>query len=288
MDSAVRPLNYDLVKDLLQPRPTECHKGHFGHVLVVGGDAGMGGAALMAAEACARTGAGLTSVATHPSHASSFLVRRPELMVVGLDDVHVINGLGERATTLVLGPGLGRSAWSEAVFATTLALATQRQLPLVLDADGLNMLAALRQTQASPEKGKWILTPHAGEAARLLGTTREAVEADREGSVRALFEQYGGAVLLKGHGTLVCYQRDTRVMIERCQHGNPGMATGGMGDVLSGILGGLLAQGLSLEDAIRLGVCLHGKAGDLAAAAGGERGTLATDLFPYLRTLLNP
>jgi NAD(P)H-hydrate epimerase len=288
MDSPIRPLAYDHVKDLLQPRDPDSHKGHYGHVLVVGGDAGMGGAALMAAEACARTGAGLTSVATHPLHAASFLVRRPELMVVGLDDFHVINALGERATTLVLGPGLGRSAWSESAFAQTLALATSRQLPLVLDADGLNLLATLRQSQPDSPPGKWLLTPHAGEAARLLGTTRDAVEADREGSVRTLQARYGGVALLKGRGTLVCYLRGMRRIVERCQHGNPGMATGGMGDVLSGILGGLLAQGLELCDAARLGVCLHGRAADLATAADGERGLLASDLFPHLRSLLNP
>jgi NAD(P)H-hydrate epimerase len=288
MDSAIRPLAYDQVKDLLQPRDPESHKGNFGYVMVVGGDAGMGGAALMAAEACARTGAGLTSVATHPSHAASFLVRRPELMVVGLNDFHVINGLGERATTLVLGPGLGRSAWSESAFAQALALGTSRQLPMVLDADGLNLLATLWQSQPNSPPGNWLLTPHAGEAARLLGTTRDAVEADREGAVRALQTRYGGVALLKGRGTLVCYLRGARQQVERCQHGNPGMATGGMGDVLSGILGGLLAQGLELADAARLGVCLHGRAADLAATADGERGLLATDLFPPLRTLLNP
>ncbi|MDR0781456.1 MAG: NAD(P)H-hydrate dehydratase [Pseudomonadales bacterium] len=288
MASSIRPLCYDQVKHLLPPRSADSHKGHYGHVLVVGGDAGMGGAALMAAEAAARTGAGLTSVATHPAHAGSFLVRRPELMVAGLSEFHLIDSLGARATTLVLGPGLGRSAWSEAAFTHTLALAAKAQLPLVLDADGLNLLAALPSAPPSATPGLWLLTPHAGEAARLLGSTRAAVEADRAGAVRALQARYGGVALLKGPGTLVCYPRGARQTVECCQHGNPGMATGGMGDVLSGILGGLLAQGMTLDAAARLGVCLHSKAADLAAAADGERGLLATDLFPFLRALLNP
>ena len=158
---------------------------------------------------------------------------------------------------------------------------------MVLDADGLNLLAA--GGAANPENPvcKWILTPHAGEAARLLATSREAVEADREAAVRALQHQFGGVALLKGPGTLVCYTRGNRQHVDICQHGNPGMATGGMGDVLSGIVGGLLAQGLALEDAARLGVCLHSKAADLAAGQG-QRGLLASDLFPLLRQLLNP
>ena len=288
MSSSIQPLNYELVKHLLHPRAADCHKGHFGHVLVVGGDAGMGGAVLMAAEASARTGAGLTSVATHPSHAASFMVRRPELMVLGAEHPHVINALGERATTLVLGPGLGRSAWSAAMFDQALALATRCAIPVILDADGLNLLAAIGHTHPSAKRGNWILTPHAGEAARLLTTTREAVEANREDAVRSMQQQYGGVAILKGHGTLVCYERDGSQAVERCQHGNPGMATGGMGDVLSGILGGLVAQGLPPHDATRLGVCLHAKSGDVAAQASGERGLLATDLLVPLRDLLNP
>ncbi|MDR2213980.1 MAG: NAD(P)H-hydrate dehydratase [Pseudomonadales bacterium] len=286
MASALRSLVYDQLKLLLPPRRPDSHKGHYGHVLVVGGGIGMGGAALMAAEAAARSGAGLTSVVTHPSHAGNFLARCPELMVTGANDAQVINALGERATTLVVGPGLGRDPWAKSMFVQTLALALRQQLPVVVDADGLGLLA-IPPTRPDPQP-QWLLTPHAGEAARLLGSSREEVEANREAAVRALQRRYGGVALLKGHGTLVCYERGARQVVECCRHGNPGMASGGMGDVLSGILGGLLAQGLPLRDAARLGVCLHGKAADLAAEAGGERGLLATDLFAHLRPLLNP
>ena len=287
MTSQLRPLRYDQLVHLLPPRAESSHKGDFGHVLVVGGDRGLGGAALMAAEAAARTGAGLTSVATHPAHATSFLARRPELMVAALEDIHVINVLAERASCFVLGPGLGLSAWSEAAFATCITLARKRQLPLVLDADGLNFLAASGHPGPDSTQCEWILTPHAGEAARLLHTTRDTVEAERETAVRELQTRYGGVAVLKGAGTLVCYLHGKRQLVDICQHGNPGMATGGMGDVLSGILGGLLAQGLNLANAARLGVCLHSKAADLAAM-DGQRGMLATDLLIPLRHLLNP
>lgn len=285
MNRALQPLSYDQVKTLLVPRAADTHKGHYGHTLVVGGASGMGGACLMAAEAAARCGSGLTSVATHPDHAGYFLLRRPELMVAAAATADVINALGMRATTLVLGPGLGHGAWSAALHSATLALAVQRDLPLVLDADGLNLMNA---PPAQAVASQWILTPHAGEAARLLGLTRGHLEQDRESAARALQARYGGVVVLKGQGTLVCYREGGQQHLERCIHGNPGMATGGMGDVLSGILGALLAQGLTLAQAARLGVCLHSKAADMAAQAEGQRGLLATDLFPYLRTLLNP
>lgn len=288
MDHSLRPLSYDTLRPLLRPRESNSHKGDYGHVLILGGAPGTGGAALLAAEASARTGAGLTSVATHPDHAHALLARRPELMVRGTTDPDVINAMMARASVLVAGPGLGLENWGRQLLRTALLAANAQGLPLVLDADALNLLSEEHRTAGSTPNSKWILTPHSGEAARLLQQPRASIEADRATAVRALQNRYGGVAVLKGPGTLVCYDQQGRQQVDTCVHGNPGMATGGMGDVLSGIIGALLAQGLSLADAARLGVCLHSRAADLEAEAQGERGMLASDLLPHLRTLLNP
>jgi ADP-dependent NAD(P)H-hydrate dehydratase / NAD(P)H-hydrate epimerase len=287
MPEAIRLLNYDALKLLLPARPRDSHKGDFGHVLVLGGDQGMGGAALLAAEAAARSGAGLSSVATRPAHVAALLQRRPELMVRGIDQATELDSLLARATVLVVGPGLGQSAWARDCLGTTLQHCYRQELPLVLDADALNWLAKDPQLLQG-NTGKWILTPHAGEASRLLGCSRNEVEQDREAAVRSLQERYGGVAILKGADTLVCHASAGRQQLGRCAHGNAGMASGGMGDVLSGVLGALLAQHLALADSARLGVCIHARAGDLAAAQDGQRGLLASDLFPYIRRLLNP
>jgi hydroxyethylthiazole kinase-like uncharacterized protein yjeF len=288
MSHSLRPLSYDNLRHLLPQRARDSHKGSFGHVLVVGGAPGFGGAALLAAEAAARTGAGLTSVATYPGHVTALFSRRPELMVHGADDPDVINVLLARATALVAGPGLGQEAWGLGLLQAALQGALKQALPLVMDADALNLLSAGRLGTGLSNYSKWILTPHPGEAARLLQLPLAAIESDREGAARALQLRFGGIAVLKGAGTLVCFDQHGRQQVEACVHGNPGMATGGMGDVLSGIIGALLAQGFAPADAARLGVSLHSKAADLEAAAHGERGMLASDLFPHLRTLLNP
>lgn len=284
----VHPLSYDSLKALLPPRAADSHKGDFGHVLVVGGDRGMGGAVSMAGEAAARSGAGLTSIATRHEHVAALIARRPELMVRGIDGGAELEALLERATVLVLGPGLGQSEWSRDLLGHTLNGAARRTLPVVLDADALNWL--VRDPTLMPQglHGKCLLTPHPGEAARLLGVEGDTINADRPAAALALQRKFGGAAVLKGSGTLVCYPHGERIHVEACGHGNPGMASGGMGDVLSGVLGALLAQGYSLADSVRLGVCIHSKAADLAAAADGQRGLLATDLLPYIRRLLNP
>jgi NAD(P)H-hydrate epimerase len=286
--TAVHPLFYDALKLLLTPRARDSHKGDFGHVLVVGGDHGMGGAVLMAASAAARSGAGLTSVATRAEHVSALISQRPELMVRGIASGSDMTPLLEHATVLVLGPGLGQSPWSLDCLRQALQVALARDLRLVLDADALNWLSKDPALLPQGLRGKCLLTPHAGEAARLLGISRETVTADRPAAVIALQQKYGGAVVLKGAGTLICYAQGDRVQVLSCGHGNPGMASGGMGDVLSGVLGALLAQHFSLADSVRIGVCVHSKAADIAAENAGQRGLLASDLLPHIRRLLNP
>lgn len=280
-------IDYDSLKHLLAGRPREAHKGDFGHVLVVGGARGLGGAALMAAEAALRTGAGLVSAATHPSHVSAFLARRPEIMARGLEQDLDLRALLDQATAVVAGPGLGRSDWSRAQLHMTLEVCRQRRLPLVLDADALNLIADGVFRDTGETLSQAILTPHPGEAARLLRLSSTVVQSDREAAALELQARFGGVVVLKGAGTLVCHEKDGSRHLARCTQGNPGMASGGMGDVLSGVLGALLAQQHPLPEAAMLGVCLHAASGD-HAADDGERGMLACDLLPWLRRLANP
>jgi NAD(P)H-hydrate epimerase len=272
---AVRRIDYQALAPLLPPRRRNAHKGDHGHVLVIGGEHGMSGAARMAAEAAARVGAGLVSVATRASHAALLSAARPELMCHGIEDVDELEPLLHRASVVAIGPGLGLDAWGRRMLARVL----QCHLPLVLDADALNLLAIepLRHD-------KWVLTPHPGEAARMLGCSSEEIQADRFAAVAALEASYGGTVILKGSGSLVLGVDGESAL---CSEGNPGMASGGMGDVLTGTIAGLIAQGLALREAARLGVAMHAAAAD-AAAREGERGMLATDLLPHLRRLANP
>jgi NAD(P)H-hydrate epimerase len=254
------------------------HKGHFGHVLIVGGDCGFGGAARMAGEGAARSGAGLTSIATRAAHAGVLASQRPEIMCHGVEDPESLAPLMARATVLAVGPGLGRGEWGRAMLGAALAA----ESPLIIDADGLNLLA---ESPLDRPRGKQprILTPHPGEAGRLLACSSREIEANRFAAARLIAERYQATVVLKGAGTLVC---EPGAATWVCEGGNPGMGSGGMGDVLSGIIAGLLAQGLAPPVAARAGAILHAAAAD-RAALDGERGLLAGDLMLPLRALVN-
>jgi NAD(P)H-hydrate epimerase len=273
---AARRIDSAQVFDNLPPRARAAHKGRFGHVLIAGGDAGSGGAVRLAGESAQRVGAGLVSVVTRAEHVAPLLAARPELMVHATADGRVPEALAERATVVALGPGLGQNEWGRGLWRQGVAL----DKPLVLDADGLNLLATEPRV-----RGNWILTPHPGEAARLLDTTVASIEADRFAALAMLVERFDAAVVLKGAGTLVGAPGDEPPYL--CDRGNPGMASGGMGDTLTGIIAGLLAQGLDGATAARVGVWLHGVAADRAAASG-ERGLLAGDVIAELRPLVNP
>ncbi len=255
------------------PRRRSAHKGYFGHVLVIGGDAGFSGAVRLAAEAAARVGAGLVSVATRAAHAAFINLTRPEIMSHGIETAKDLDALRRRASVVAVGPGLGRSPWAVELFEA----ACQCDLPMVVDADALNLLANMPASRQN-----WVLTPHPGEAARLLQTSVAEIQRDRFAAVKALQERYGGVCVLKGAGSLIC---DGAAMTVNMT-GNPGMASGGMGDVLSGVVAGLIAQGLHPADAARAAVVLHGAAAD-RAATDGERGMLAGDLMHHLRALVN-
>lgn len=266
----------DALPGWLPPRPRDSHKGDYGHVLCIGGDHGSGGAILLCAQAALRTGAGLASVATRADHVPALLARQPEAMAHAVESTQDLLPLLARATVVAIGPGLGQGEWGRAMLAAALACGK----PLVLDADALNQLAAA--PQALPEDA--ILTPHPGEAARLLGRDGDAVQSDRRAAAESLAARFGCAVVLKGAGSLVAAPgRTTRIVAA----GNPGMATGGMGDLLTGVVSALRAQGLPAFDAASCGALLHAHAGDVAAR-DGMRGLLPTDLLPRLRECANP
>jgi NAD(P)H-hydrate epimerase len=260
---------------LLPRRRRTTHKGQQGHVLVIGGNLGMAGAARLAGEAALRVGAGLVTVATRQENVASVVAQRPELICRGVERAEDLGALLDRADVLAMGPGMGQDAWAASMFEAALA----REMPTVLDADALNLLA-----RTSLSRECWILTPHPGEAGRLLGTDGAAVQRDRLGSANAIAKRYGGVTVLKGAGTLVV-ARDALPAI--CDQGNPGMASPGMGDVLTGVIAGIAAQTSDLAGAARAGVLVHAMAGDMSARRG-ERGMLATDLFTYLPTCVNP
>lgn len=285
IEPSVRMLSYEDQIRKLPVRNRNAHKMNHGHVLVVGGDQGMAGAVAMAAEAAMYSGAGLVSVATHPTSVNSLVARRPEVMTKSVTTPDELKALINRATVVVVGPGLGNdslgndslggdSAWGSELFDIVL----ESELPMIIDADGLNRLSRL--PQQSTRRDNWILTPHPGEARNLLGKN---VQVNRLASVKQLQEKYGGVCLLKGAGTLIASRHDVWL----CPYGNPGMSVAGMGDVLSGLIGGLVAQGLDMNDAACLGVIVHSLAADNITARQGERGLLATQLLPEIRKLLN-
>ncbi|MFP4252172.1 MAG: NAD(P)H-hydrate dehydratase [Guyparkeria sp.] len=258
----------------LGPRAVDGHKGRFGTVLVAAGNRGMPGAARLAAEAALRAGAGKVIVATHPDHAATLNVGRPELIVHGVDSAQELLRLAALATSVVVGPGLGRDAWAMAVWRAL----RDCPLPLVVDADALRLLGpnSLRDREA-------VVTPHPGEAAMLLECDTDAINADRLGAARMLADRLGCAVVLKGAGSVLV--AGGRVAV--CQRGGAALATAGTGDVLAGLLGALLGMGLSRSAAMELGVCLHAEAGEIEGAARGEWGMAAGDLFEAIRGRLN-
>ncbi|ASK70581.1 bifunctional ADP-dependent NAD(P)H-hydrate dehydratase/NAD(P)H-hydrate epimerase [Shewanella bicestrii] len=272
-ESATR-VGGEMLKSHFAARARDSHKGQSGKVTLIGGDFGMAGAIRLASEACLRAGAGLVTVISRPEHQLTVNVSRPELMFWGCElvDMEVYLRLGW-AQVVVLGPGLGKHDWGYNLFKA----AGLSDKPCVLDADALNLLSQEPRRQTN-----WVLTPHPGEAARLLGCSVADIELDRFAAVRALQQKYGGVVLLKGAGTVIF---DGKQMVV-APVGNPGLASGGCGDVLSGIIGALMAQGMDNMQATVVGVVVHGCAADLAAVQG-ERGMLASDLMPFIRQLVN-
>lgn len=267
-------------RETLPPLDSNTYKHRQGHVLIMGGDHGMPGAVAMAAEAALRVGAGMVTVATRQEHATPIIARTPEVMVTdvsrfsGADET----GLAERVDLIAIGPGLGRSAWGEALFEQAVGLAERRTLPLLIDADGLYWLS-----QRTVPRVPIFVTPHVAEAARLLGVEAADVQNDRLHAVDQLRDKFNACGVLKGAGSVLFDTHGTAI----CAHGNPGMATAGMGDVLSGMAAGLTVQSVADSQLLfRAAVLLHSAAADAAANIVGQRSLLATDVIAHIYPLL--
>lgn len=280
----VEVITRGMMRGVLEPRDPEAHKGDFGRLLVVAGSMGKSGAAHLAAMAALRSGAGLVTIATPRSVQPIVAAMAPEYMTLGLpEDEHgqvteaaLDQVLAASADVIALGPGLGTG---DGVTAFVQGLLEQAGVPVVLDADALNAFAGEPARLQARDGLDVVITPHPGEMARLTGLTVEQVQADRLEVARMFAESHHLHVVLKGHRTLVASPEGS-VAINLT--GNPGMATGGTGDVLTGVIAGLFAQLLDAEGACKLGVYLHGLAGDLAEADEGESALTASDLLYHL------
>ena len=265
-------------------REQDAHKGHFGNVVIVGGDRGLGGAGLLSSRAAVYSGAGLTSLVTRPEHVSASLVSCPEVMVKGVDSGQDLEEHLVKPDVIAIGPGLGQSAWSEQMIQRVFWEAEKRDVSVIMDADALNLLTKLKLSSNLPKR--LILTPHPGEAARLLNTSVAVIESNRFSAAAKIQKKFNATVVLKGSGTVICHKSGGTQKWGICDSGNPGMATGGMGDVLTGIIAGLLAQGLTLKEAAEAGVDLHAKAADQASLEFGEAGLTPSDVINELKYIL--
>ena len=259
----------------IAPRRPTIHKGSIGLVLALGGNLGMPGAIRMAAESALRAGAALVAVGCHQDNQAIVVQGRPELMLAPSEPERLVaSSYIDKAKVILIGPGLGRDAWANQL----VQAAIKAEKPMVVDADALIAMKAL-----GARSDNWVLTPHPGEAAFLLDCDIATIEADRFSAVRAIAEKFGGVCVLKGAGSLIC---DGQQIIVNTT-GNAGMASGGMGDVLSGIIAALILQTGSIMDATRLAVSIHGQAAEHVTQNTGMRGLLASDLFEPIRQLVN-
>lgn len=273
MTPFARRLSQKKIKHLLPRRQRNTHKGQSGRVLVIGGGPGMPGAVRLAGEAALYTGAGMVTVATHPDHAPLINAARPELIVHGIRTAKELDQFIRTSDVVAIGPGLGRSEWAMLLLAKVL----EASGPKVLDADALNLLA--KDERKSDE---WILTPHPGEAATLLGTTSGLVQQDRFVAADEIVKRYGGICVLKGCGTIVS-NGESRLV---CDCGNAALSTAGTGDLLTGAIASFVAQGMESTEATATAVWVHGYAAEMLAPRG-ERGWLASELLPVMRVAVH-
>lgn len=259
----------------LQRRRHDTHKGKNGHVLIIGGNHGMPGAVVLAARAALRAGAGLVSVVTRQDHIAAVAAACPETMVHGSRNGEISSALLDRSDYIAIGCGLGQDAWAQRL----LYLSLDSTIPMVVDADALNLMASKDYLSLTEE---CIITPHPGEASRCLSLTKRDIQYDRFQAAELLRQKCNAHIVLKGSGTIIQQNGVPRV----CFFGNPAMATAGMGDVLTGMMASMAAQqivlGGDLDRAVIAAVCLHALAGDLAAQ-GDDRGMMASDVIEHIR-----
>lgn len=273
------------LRDLIPSGPRDAHKGQFGHVLVLGGSIGMSGAPAMTARAALRSGAGLVTVVAPSTVQKVIAAKLDEAMTLPVEEkdgafcaqsFETVRRAAERCDVLCVGPGATQNPEAQDLMVRVLR---EIDKPGVVDADGLNALAC-RSDELMNRKTPLVMTPHPGECARLLGSSADAIQSDRIGAVRSAAGRYRAVVVLKGAGSLIADGRKAgAVPIRINTTGNPGMASGGSGDSLTGIIGALLGQGLDAFDAACAGTYLHGRSGDIAAAEKGQIGMIAGDII---------
>ena len=278
MSKRIPAITQKQVASLLPKRPRDSHKGQFGTVVVIGGASGMVGAPLMAARAALKLGAGCVHAGLLADNAPVVDLLQPELMLHSATAALALPNID----VLAIGCGMGRDMTAHKLLYDAL----HSKAALVLDADALNLLA-LRpdlRTLLIAREAACVLTPHPGEAARLLGCTIAEIQADRVAAVQQLAEKFACSVVLKGADSL-CATRDGKLFVNKT--GNPGMSSAGMGDVLTGMIAALIAQGLTADDALLLAVHLHGASGDALAEQKATIGMTATEVTEWARWLLN-
>ena len=266
--SVYHVMNKSVLDPVIKKRANDAYKNQFGHILLVGGDSGYGGAIILAARAASQSGVGLVSVYTKKDHKEPLLTHCPDCMIH--DEESDLKALIHKATAIVVGPGLGLGKWSE----KCLKIIIESAKPIICDADAITLLA---RDAVFPKKDNLIITPHEGEAKRLIGEDHE----NRYAMVTALVKKTAATVILKGQNTLIKKEDDTFI----CTKGNPGLATAGTGDVLAGMIGGFLAQGHSELIASKAGVYLHAICGDACSEAYSERSMIASDLVVMMKTI---
>ncbi len=281
------------LQHLIRPRPENSHKGMYGHPLVIAGSRGKSGAALLASRAALRVGAGLVTAAVPESIQPVVAAGQAELMTEPIadrdghfDGAHAPDALKmliERNNALIVGPGIGVTDGTKRLIEWLISDASKPERPMLIDADGLNALAAIGCETLKRARGATVLTPHPGEASRLLSVNTEKINADRVSAARTLAERTGACVLIKGARSVIA-SPDGDIYVNST--GNPGMSTPGMGDALSGIVGAMLGQHMRPIDALALGVFLHGYAADRVAARMGRVGYIAGDLIDELPAAL--
>ena len=250
--------------------------------MIIAGDECFGGAGIMSSESGLKTGAGLVRLLTRKSHVSASLAKNPEVMVSGADNAQDLEANLEWPDTVVAGPGLFENYWSEQILYKLLYSVTDNETPTLLDAGALRLLANETFSKITLHS-QTVLTPHPGEAAEMLQITAKEVQKNRIKSAKELQKKYGCIIVLKGNGTIVCDKNNVYL----CSSGGPELAVAGSGDVLSGVIGSLMAQGLAPIDAAITGVGIHAQAGEEFAKDVGKIGLAAGELIPYIRKFLN-
>ena len=278
----VNEISFEDIKSNIPKRRDNSHKGDHGKLLIIAGDEGFGGAGIMSSESGLKTGAGLVKLLTRKSHVSASLARNPEVMVSGAENAQDLEANLDWPDVVVAGPGMFKNYWSEQILYKLLAHVADSNIPTLLDAGALRLLNHKAFSKIKLHS-KVVLTPHPGEAAEMLNITVNEIQKNRIKSAKVLQKKYGCIIVLKGNGTIICNKNDTYL----CSSGGPELAVAGSGDILSGVIGSLIAQGLSPFDAAKTGVEIHALAGAEFVKDVGRIGLAAGELISYIRKFLN-